>query len=201
MSLRRLLILNMGLGDKEDLEEKDFVEVCQNHMRFGDTSAPNLANTGRILTAGLAAQEQPGPLALQVYKSLTDMTYMDDVFATQQWGADLQPLISALEEAAALGGFSFKDWFLDGEDKTTKLLGYMWLCLPDILRLKLNLSVGVITRGIKVGTVLSPTNVEELINSGFSQKDLLSVIAQTFDPLGLRSPLVISLRMLLSEIH
>ena len=77
----------------------------------------------------------------------------------------------------------------------------MWLCLPDVLRLKLNLSVGVITRGIKVGTVLSPTNVEALINSGFSQKDLLSVIAQTFDPLGLWSPLVISLRMLLSEIH
>ena len=201
MSLRRLLILNIGLGDKEDLEEKDLVEVCQNHMGFGDTSAPNLANTGRILTAGLAAQEQPGPLALQVYKSLTDMTYMDDVFATQQWGADMQPLISALEEAAALGGFSFKEWFLDGEDKSTKLLGYTWLCLPDVLRLKLNLTVGIITRGIKVGTVLSPTNVEELINSGFSQKNLLSVIAQTFDPLGLWSPLVISLRMLLSEIH
>ena len=118
----------------------------------------------------------------------------------KQWGSSLEELKQELITAAARGGFQFKEWNKVGDEAVIKMLGYQWECKPDQLNLRAKLAVGGSNRGQTVGTELTKENVEDILMRSLTKRDILSLVAQIYDPLGLWSPLGVSMRITLSKI-
>ena len=168
-------------------------------MGFGDASAAGLAVMGRILTAD-KANETPGtPYHAAVQEALREQVFVDDVYGRGPFGDNMQGFREEMEKAAAEGGFVLKEWFKSGDDATIKMLGYTWDCKNDLLFIQANIVKGALDRGQKVGETLTVENVQDALSTSLTKRDLLSIIAQIYDPLGLCAPVTNSLKVLFSQ--
>ncbi|KAF8797168.1 hypothetical protein HNY73_001462 [Argiope bruennichi] len=163
-------------------------------VTYGTSCAPFLAL--RTLQQLYLEEEQTFPIATRYAKN---HFYVDDLLAGADTEEEAKAIIAEIQNLMKSGGFSLRKWSsshkiilkdldksllatesmhsLDDEEVKQRVLGIFWNLLTDSIQVR-------IADG-------------EIVNT---KRQLLSVIAKTFDPLGLFSPSVIILKIMLQEL-
>ncbi|XP_011881903.1 PREDICTED: uncharacterized protein LOC105569780, partial [Vollenhovia emeryi] len=165
-----------------------------NTVTYGTASAPFLA-----LRTLVQLRQDEGVKYPRASSILTDNTYVDDVL----FGADDQPtLIQARTELCSLlkrGGFELRKWSSNRPELLADIdPSNSGLAQEVPFRLDDNLKV--------LGVTWSPArdwfrfNVEVSTPVPVSKRQVLSVIARFFDPLGWVTPAIIAAKILMQEL-
>jgi hypothetical protein len=133
-----------------------------------------------------------------ISKVIMENFYMDDLLCGSNSVEDASKLVNEINQVMESGGFSLRKWSSNipeaiaalpkekkynnsnitiEEDQSIKLLGLIWNSTDDTFQLK----------------IAEPSDV-------VSKRDLLSVIARIYDPLGLLSPTTVLLKMMFQEL-
>ncbi|XP_033643441.1 uncharacterized protein LOC117303376 [Asterias rubens] len=164
-------------------------------LTFGDKPAPAMAQIALKKTA--EAAEKQFPDAARVLK---ENTYMDDICDSVHTVNEAKKLTSEIDEVLAEGGFRVKGWLSNEAleenytsekedermkflDTTTdeKVLGTVWNRKTDEFHYKVNLDLD---------KNLS-TDDRELMQRKLTKRQILSQIAQIFDPIGFAAAFLI----------
>ncbi|UYV78053.1 hypothetical protein LAZ67_15003314 [Cordylochernes scorpioides] len=161
-------------------------------VTYGTTSAPYLA----IKTLKTLAHDEQEQFP-QASKAILTNFYVDDMLSGANSVEEAKDLIIQLNQIMRRGGFHLRKWAsnvpkvleaLPNEDKydismvpiekdlTINLLGLIWNATKDVFQVKVQDTMDVKTK-----------------------RQLLSVIAQFFDPLGIISPSIILLKILMQD--
>ncbi|UYV73009.1 hypothetical protein LAZ67_10001506 [Cordylochernes scorpioides] len=161
-------------------------------VTYGTTSAPYLA----IKTLKTLAYDEQKQFP-QASKAILTNFYVDDMLSGANSVEEAKDLIIQLNQIMRRGGFHLRKWAsnvpkvleaLPNEDKydismvpiekdlTINLLGLIWNTTKDVFQVKVQDTMDVKTK-----------------------RQLLSVIAQFFDPLGIISPSIILLKILMQD--
>ncbi|UYV67038.1 hypothetical protein LAZ67_4003743 [Cordylochernes scorpioides] len=161
-------------------------------VTYGTTSAPYLA----IKTLKTLAHDEQEQFP-QAFKAILTNFYVDDMLSGANSVEEAKDLIIQLNQIMRRGGFHLRKWAsnvpkvleaLPNEDKydismvpiekdlTINLLGLIWNATKDVFQVKVQDTMDVNTK-----------------------RQLLSVIAQFFDPLGIISPSIILLKILMQD--
>lgn len=164
-----------------------------NTVTYGTACAPYLAL--RTLKQLCHDEEKNFPVAAKIAR---EHFYVDDLLAGADSVDSARAIIHELQELMAAGGFPLRKWSCSHpealsnlpdelktsslshffqEESSQKILGIFWNLKQDTLQIR----------------TLGEDNVS-------TKRQLLSVIARTFDPLGLISPSTIILKLLLQEL-
>ena len=165
-----------------NLQDRKVMEYRFTRVIFGATSSPYILGA----TIEKHLEQYGGESCRETIKSLKEDTYVDDV---QGGGDDIEDVRKFKEEATMLlkkGGFQLYKWHsnvkeFDAEtnsNKLIKILGIEWNKKHDTMS---------VTAGIK------PTEV-------LTKRKVLSAINSVFDVLGWASPLMVTAKLIFSEI-
>ena len=141
--------------------------------------------------------------------------YVDDIPSGAGSEEERENQISQVQQILKKGGFSLKYVVRSGEDPdpksstdgiSTKLLGYKWETREDILRpglTELNLNKRI--RGAKKPNDTPVTSVQEaeklLQPISITRRQIISKIAELFDPVGLWEPIKLNLKLKAAKLN
>ena len=177
---------------------------------YGVTPTGSQAGFALEWLAKAAAKEFP-----QGSECILNNRYVDDIPSGAGTVTARETQIHQVERILEKGGFSLKYIVRSGEDPdpkatsdgvTTKLLGYKWETKEDVLRLgftELNLNRKV--RGAKKPNefpVSSTQDAEKLLQPlQITRRQVISKIAEVFDPVGLWEPVKLNLKLEAAELN
>ncbi|GFW54214.1 uncharacterized protein TNCV_4372881 [Trichonephila clavipes] len=163
-------------------------------ITYGTSCAPFLAL--RTLQQLYQDEEQNFPLAAKIAR---ENIYIDDLLSGADTEVEAKSIIIEVQNLLKSGGFILRKWSsshpkvlqdldtsllaskplhsLSDEESKQRMLGLIWNLKTDSIQVKVV--------------------HEEIVKT---KRQLLSVIAQIFDPLGLFSPSVITLKIMLQEL-
>ncbi|GFW08076.1 uncharacterized protein TNCV_2978442 [Trichonephila clavipes] len=163
-------------------------------ITYGTSCAPFLAL--RTLQQLYQDEEQNFPLAAKIAR---ENIYIEDLLSGADTEVEAKSIIIEIQNLLKSGGFIFRKWSsshpkvlqdldisllaskpihsLGDEESKQRVLGLIWNLKTDSIQVKVV--------------------HEEIVKT---KRQLLSVIAQVFDPLGLFSPSVITLKIMLQEL-
>ena len=141
--------------------------------------------------------------------------YVDDIPSGAGSVKDREVQINQGQQILKKGGFSLKYVIRSGEDPdpkattdgtSTKMLGYKWETKEDILKLGLtDLNLNKRVRGAKKPNefpVSTPQDAENLLQPiQLSGRQVVSKIAEIFDPVGLWEPIKLNLKLMATELN
>ncbi|XP_055932937.1 uncharacterized protein LOC129962958 [Argiope bruennichi] len=171
---------------------------------FGPSGTPAAISTklGYILTGKIYTSQRPDSI---VHSTLCDQSIekippnVDDLLARVDTEEEAKATITKIQNLMKSGGFSLQKWSsshkiilkdLDKSLLTTESIHS--LCDEEVKQRVLGIFWNLLTDSIQVRIADG-----EIVNT---KRQLLSVIAKTFDPLGLCSPSVIILKIMLQEL-
>ncbi|KAF8795948.1 hypothetical protein HNY73_000391 [Argiope bruennichi] len=171
---------------------------------FGPSGTPAAISTklGYILTGKIYTSQRPDSI---VHSTLCDQSIekippnVDDLFARVDTEEEAKATITKIQNLMKSGRFSLQKWssshkiILKDLDKSLLATESIHsLCDEEVKQRVLGIFWNLLTDSIQVRIADG-----EIVNT---KRQLLSVIAKTFDPLGLFSPSVIILKIMLQEL-
>ena len=166
---------------------------------FGDCASGDYASCAKTATVKTFIHEAPLHLQSAILQATLEDTYIDDGGVGANTMEELSVLQDEIEKILSKGGFRVKSWERSGENEFSKYLGMTWNRLKDQYQLKFRLNLHKKTRGIPSGEDLDSEFLQDP-SAPITKKNVLSVACQFYDPTGLASPLMVSIRALFSEI-
>ena len=177
---------------------------------YGVTPTGSQAGFALDWLANLAAEEFP-----QGRDCILNNRYVDDIPSGSDTEESRETQIHQVQKILEKGGFNLKYIVRSGEDPdpkattdgvSTKLLGYKWETKEDVLKLgftELNLNRKV--RGAKKPNefpVSSTQDAEKLLQPlQITRRQVISKIAEVFDPVGLWEPIKLNLKLEAAELN
>ena len=161
---------------------------------FGDSASGDYAVCAKAATVLTHLHDVPSELQDTVCQALLNGGVR----------ADSLELLSELQDEIGKiinkGDFHIKAWESSGEEGYSKYLGMTWNRKDDRYLLKFRLNLHQKTCGIPSGEDLDS---EFLLNKSlpFTKKNDLSVACQIYDPNGQATPLMVTIRVLFSEVY
>ncbi|CAL1272539.1 unnamed protein product [Larinioides sclopetarius] len=187
-------IVKLPFIKDKNLGEKRLRTYELQTVTYGTSCAPFLAL--RTIQQLCTEEEQNFPNAANFAKT---NFYVDDLLGSVETEQEAKSLINDLQNLLKAGGFLLRKWSsshasvlqdldksllasqsshsLGDEDSRQRVLGIFWTPQSDSIQIR----------------VVDPESVT-------TKRQLLSVIAKTFDPLGLFSPAIIILKIILQEL-
>ena len=177
---------------------------------YGVTPTGSQAGCALDRLANLAADEFP-----EGRECILNNRYVDDIPSGAGSKESRETQILQVQQILQKGGFSLKYVIRSGEDpdpkattdgSSTKLLGYKWETKEDVLKLgftELNLNKKV--RGAKKPNefpISSSKDAEKLLQPlQITRRQVISKIAEVFDPIGLWEPIKLNLKLAAAELN
>ena len=188
--LRRLLWRDCDQSRSPDI-------YCFNVVTFGDRPAGCIAVSALKATADMFSN-----VSKKASEIIRNDSYMDDVVSGANSMSDAERLVTKIEDVASRGGFKFKRFQFSKPSvdrveggvvpSSEKVLGVTWEPLEDTIRVNTELNHNKRSKGLRKPPV-------ELENIPFSRRVCLRLVNGIYDPLGLISPVVIRLKILMKE--
>lgn len=129
-------------------------------------------------------------------------SYVDDIVSGAQSLEEAKALVKDIELISGYGDFSFKKFLFSGQPDNGKdilgstslngVLGINWDSEADRIVFLLDLSTGKRVKGKRLGS-------EDLSTVGLTKRICLRLVNSIFDPLGILSPVTITLKLLMKE--
>lgn len=186
--------LQIGV-QRADQDVHRFLWQCGNRVRvmrfvrvpFGNTSSPFLLNA--TIQHHLNAYPESATV-----KELKENLYVDDWLSGAYTVEEASKMLGEAQKILSGAGMTLSKWhsnsdflinqhcqYFESEDDVTKLLGMYWNSSEDVFSFK----------GL---------NLDEKFDLCFTKRNVLSLIARMFDPLGLISPFTMYAKILFQEI-
>ena len=173
----------------DSVDSDELVVYRQTRVTFGVNASPFML-AGTIVKHLEKFQGKEADLVGAVKRSL----YVDDLCAGEFRDDEAGSLYMKSKEMLADGKFNLRKWKTNcrnlslrfeeiASDEKTKVLGIPWDCSSD--RLEFDLS----------------SYADGIDSLKVTKRKILSVIAQLFDPLGILSPIFITVKILLQNVH
>jgi len=173
---------------------------------------PTGAQAGYALDSLAKMSEQENP---EGSECILNNRYVDDIPSGAGSVRERETQINQVQQILKRGGFSLKYIVRSGEDPdpsattdgtSTKMLGYKWEPKEDVLRLGLSeLNLNKRVRGAKKPNefpVSTHQDAERLLQPiQLSRRQVVSKIAEIFDPVGLWEPIKLNLKLMASELN
>ncbi|KAF8789929.1 hypothetical protein HNY73_005025 [Argiope bruennichi] len=162
-------------------------------VTYGTSCAPFLAL--RTLQQLYIEEEQTFPIAIRYAKN---HFYVDDLLAGADTEEEAKAIIAEIQNLMKSGEFSLLKWrsshkiILKDLDKSLLAKEYIHSLCDEVKQWVLGIFWNLLTNSIQVRIADG-----EIVNT---KRQLLSVIAETFDPMGLFSPSIIILKIMLQEL-
>ena len=186
-NLRRMLWRNCEQSRAPDV-------YCFNVVTFGDRPAGCIAVSALKSTADLFSS-----ISEKAAEVLKNDSYMDDVVSGGNSKLEAEVLSENIEDIAAQGGFKFKKFQFskpsieEHEGVTSeKVLGLGWKPIEDSIHVRIDLNHNKRTKGLRK----PPVPIEDI---PFTRRICLRLVNGIFDPLGLFSPVVVRLKILMKQ--
>ena len=181
-----------------DLEAKPRVFITTT-VNFGDRPAGCIAIAAIRETAERFGNGSPAAWFLK------NRTYVDDCIAGANSAAQLMQISDELEKIVEKGGFIFKETHKTGDpdsDVQLKVLGLIWNTERDTLRVdvRVNFAGKVGGAKLKPDLDLEDEQWDEEIPEKITKRIVWRVAQGQYDPLGLLSPYLIQLKMLMRDV-
>ena len=113
-----------------------------------------------------------------------------------------------LQQVCSLGGFEVKEIIRSGDvnDKATHLLGdsvlgYLWYTKEDLMAVKLRVNLSKKRRKLAKYLDFSMENINDIRKVTLTYSKALSLISTQFDPLGMISPWISTLKVALAKMR
>jgi hypothetical protein len=181
-----------------DVKPKIYITTTVN---FGDKPAGCIAIAAVRETADKFGGKSPAAWFLK------NRTYVDDATAGSNTREGLSKISSEIEKICEMGGFKFKQTHQTGdpvEGEPIKVLGLIWDTETDRLKVDIKVNFAGKRGGAKLGPDLDLETFEEEIDDKFPDvitKRIVWRIAQgQYDPLGLVSPYMVKLKLLMRKL-
>ena len=165
-----------------------------NVVTFGDRPAGCIAVSALKSTADLFSS-----VSEKAAHVLKEDSYMDDVVSGENSMSEAEGLSEDIQDIAAKGGFKFKKFLFskpsieENEVVTSeKVLGVGWKPIDDTVHVKVDLNHNKRTKGLRK----PPVAVDDI---PFSRRICLRLVNGIFDPLGLFSPVIVRLKILMKQ--
>ena len=200
-----LFLYHASLDSSKDPEKWVMVRAW-----YGVT--PTGSQAGFALDSLARASEEQHP---EGSECILNNRYVDDIPSGAGSVRERETQINQVQQILKRGGFSLKYVVRSGEDPdpkattdgtSTKMLGYKWEPREDVLRLgfsELNLNKRV--RGAKKPNefpVSTQEDAEVLLQPiQLSRRQVVSKIAELFDPVGLWEPIKLNLKLMATELN
>ena len=152
--------------------------------------------TALRLTAKMREKDLP-----EASEVLQRSSYCDDVITGAENKAQVNKLRTDMEEVAATGGFTFKEWLeSDVPSEPSTVLGYKWDTETDTIAADVSINLHVKKKGLRDGPDLDLDHVEDCVPDVLTRRHVWSAAMAVFDPLGLISPLTLPLKLCMKEV-
>ena len=177
---------------------------------YGVTPTGSQAGHALDSLAKMAAEQYP-----EGSDCILNNRYVDDIPSGAGSVEDRDVQINQVQQILKRGGFSLKYVVRSGEDPdpqattdgtSTKMLGYKWETRKDVLKLGLaELNLNKRVRGAKKPNefpVSTHQDAETLLQPiQLSRRQVVSKIAEIFDPVGLWEPIKLNLKLMATELN
>ena len=170
-------------------------------VNFGDKPAGCVAQVALRETAKMYRAIEP--VAADV---IINSTYCDDTPSGASTMEKAKYLSQKMDEIVAEGGFKYKDIIMTGdkpkekEDGDRKVLGIGWNPEHDLLFVDAKINFSVKKKGIKVEPDVDPDLVAEEAPDVITKRMIWRVALGQYDLLGLVSPFLIRLKLIMREL-
>jgi len=192
------MVPKLGFGSTPQ-ENQDWVYYRDRAVPFGDKPSGDYASCAKALTVEKFINTVPKEIQDKVKTVLLKCTYVDDGCTTANSIPELTVIQKEVTAVLAKGGFNIKHWETTGDKGETKFLGLLWNKKEDTYKLKFRLNFSKKIRGTPMEDDLCLEDLLSMKNQ-ITKKNVLSVACQFYDPPGLCSPLLFTIRELYSSI-
>ena len=186
-NLRRLLWRNCDQSRAPDV-------YGFNVVTFGDRPAGCIAVSALKSTADLFSS-----VSEKAAHVLKEDSYMDDVVSGSNSMSEAESLSDDIQVIASKGGFKFKKFqfskpSIEGHEvvASEKVLGVGWKPIEDTVHVRVDLNHNKRTKGLRK----PPVAIDDI---PFTRRICLRLVNGIFDPLGLFSPVVVRLKILMKQ--
>ena len=183
-------------------------------VHYGDRPAAAVLEVAKELAAALGQDDYP-----VAAKKSTEASYVDDS-VTGGTDEELSELVGTqsknndgsfnysgtLSQIYSRVGMKIKTIVHSGEQDQEvikmaggKFLGHNWEPREDLITFEMNINLHKKSGGLKGGPDLTIEDLADPVNVNLTQRKVLRLVAQFYDPQGLISPLIIRLKILLKE--
>ena len=186
-NLRRLLWRNCDQSRTPDV-------YGFNVVTFGDRPAGCIAVSALKSTADLFSS-----VSEKAAHVLKEDSYMDDVVSGSNSMSEAESLSEDIQNIASKGGFKFKKFQFSKPSveenevvASEKVLGVGWKPVEDTIHVRVDLNHNKRTKGLQK----PPVAIDDI---PFTRRICLRLVNGIFDPLGLFSPVVVRLKILMKQ--
>ena len=197
-------------------ENDPWIVFAYVRLAFGDKAAAGLLESVKRKIGEEALKLQLDPYAVD---ALVNQSYVDDGVGGSDEARILDNLIGirdpdsnlytgTLQQVCSLGGFEVKEIIRSGDvnNKATHLLGdsvlgYLWYTKEDLMAVKLRVNLSKKRRKLAKYPDFSMENFNDIRKVTFTYSKALSLISTQFDPLGIISPWIGTLKVALAKMR
>ena len=168
-------------------------------VNFGDRPAGCVAQVALRETANMYRAMHP-----EAADVITTSTYCDDSLTGAQTHEDAKVLSKQMDDIVAQGGFKYKNVIMTGdkteEGEERKVLGTCWDTERDLLFIDCKINFSKKRKGLRTGPDLEPEKIQDLAPDQVTKRMIWRVALGQYDVLGLISPFLIKLKLIMREL-
>jgi len=136
------------------------------------------------------------PVAVKLEKH----SFIDDVITGAGSKPEAEEMMKEANRIISKGSFSFKKVVYSGDDcETTKVLGVIWKPATDVLSISTRVNQDGRIKGKKVKEDADLCDLRNALDENLTKKMVHRFAAQTFDPIGLASPILLRIKLVLRK--